>query len=189
MKLLLAFFFISFASVLGAQISEVKLTTEEISLVARLVIGEAEGESFEGKKMVAETILNRLVKGGFGTSIKGIIEHPKQYDARWNAVLWAREPKQEDIEAVQSAIDNPTLPIDVVYYVNLKSLPEGNSWRERLEELGHFKTEGSHSFYYGYEGRNGTMRAKKVMIPKEMREINMTRDNTNVQIILGVHKQ
>jgi spore germination cell wall hydrolase CwlJ-like protein len=189
MKNIIAIFFLFFASVLGAQISEVKLSTEEISLVARLVIGEAEGESPEGKKMVAETILNRLVKGGFGTSIKGIIEYPKQYDARWNATLWAREPKQEDIEAVQSAIDNPTLPIDVVYYVNLKSLPEGNSWRKKLEELGHFKTEGSHSFYYGFEGRNGTMRTKKVIFPKEMSEINVPRDNTNVQTILRAHKQ
>jgi spore germination cell wall hydrolase CwlJ-like protein len=189
MKLLLSFLFFFFASVLGAQISEVKLTTEEISMVARLVIGEAEGESFEGKKMVAETILNRLVKGGFGTSIKGIIEHPKQYDARWNESLWAREPKEEDLKAVREALDNPGLPIDVVFYVNLKSLPKGNSWRERLESLGHFKTEGAHSFYYGFEGQNGTMRAKKVTLPKEMREINVPRDNTNVQTILGVHKQ
>jgi spore germination cell wall hydrolase CwlJ-like protein len=189
MKTILAILFFFFASVLGAQISEVKLTTEEISKVARIVIVEAEGESFEGKKMVAETILNRLAKGGFGSSIKGIIEFPKQYDARWNASLWAREPKEEDLKAVRDAIDNPTLPIDVVYYVNLKSLPEGNSWRGRLEELGHFKTEGAHSFYYGFEGQNGTVRPKKVMIPKEMREIHMTRDNTNVQTILGVHKQ
>ncbi len=187
MKLFLAFLFLFFASVLGAQTLEV--TSEEVTLIAKLVIGEAEGESFEGKKMVAETILNRLVKGGFGSSIKGIIEFPGQYDARWNASLWAREPKQEDLKAVRDAIDNPTLPIDVVYYVNLKSLPEGNSWRERLESLGHFKTEGSHSFYYGFETKNGTVRPKKVMIPKEMREINVPRDNTNVQIILGVHKQ
>jgi spore germination cell wall hydrolase CwlJ-like protein len=187
MKNIIAIFFLIFASVLGAQTLEV--TSEEVTLIAKLVIGEAEGESFEGKKMVAETILNRLVKGGFGTSVKNIIEFPGQYDARWNASLWAREPKQEDLKAVREALDNPSLPIDVVFYVNLKSLPEGNSWRKRLEELGHFKTEGAHSFYYGFETNNGTVRAKKVMIPKEMREINVPRDNTNVQIILGVHKE
>lgn len=188
MKNIIAIFFISFfASFVQAQTLEV--STEEVTLIAKLVIGEAEGESFEGKKMVAETILNRLVKGGFGTSVKGIIEFPGQYDARWNASLWAREPKEEDLKAVRDAIDNPSLPIDVVFYVNLKSLPKGNSWRTRLEELGHFKTEGAHSFYYGFETKNGTVRPKKVMIPKEMREIHMTRDNTNVQIILGVHKE
>jgi spore germination cell wall hydrolase CwlJ-like protein len=187
MKTFLILLFFIFASVLGAQTLEV--TSEEVTLIAKLVIGEAEGESFEGKKMVAETILNRLVKGGFGTSVKGIIEFPGQYDARWNASLWAREPKEEDLKAVRDAIDNPTLPIDVVFYVNTKHLPRGNGWRERLESLGHFKTEGAHSFYYGFETKNGTMRAKKVMIPKEMREINVPRDNTNVQIILGVHKE
>jgi spore germination cell wall hydrolase CwlJ-like protein len=187
MKLLLAFLFFFFASFVQAQTLEV--SNEDISLIAKLVIGEAEGESFEGKKMVAETILNRLVKGGFGTSVKNIIEFPGQYDARWNASLWAREPKEEDLKAVRDAIDNPTLPIDVVFYVNTKHLPRGNGWRERLESLGHFKTEGAHSFYYGFETKNGTVRPKKVMIPKEMREINVPRDNTNVQIILGVHKE
>ena len=145
MKTFLTILFFIFASVLGAQTLEV--TPEEVTLIARLVIGEAEGESFEGKKLVAETILNRLVKGGFGSSVKGIIEFPGQYDARWNASLWAREPKEEDLKAVRDAIDNPTLPIDVVFYVNTKHLPRGNGWRERLESLGHFKTEGSHSFY------------------------------------------
>jgi spore germination cell wall hydrolase CwlJ-like protein len=187
MKTFLILLFFIFASVLGAQTLEV--TSEEVTLIAKLVIGEAEGESFEGKKMVAETILNRLVKGGFGASVKGIIEFPGQYDARWNASLWAREPKEEDFKAVREAIDNPSLPIDVVFYVNTKHLPRGNGWRERLESLGHFKTEGSHSFYYGFETKNGTVRPKKVMIPKEMREINVPRDNTNVQIILGVHKE
>lgn len=187
MKTILTFLFFIFASLLGAQTLEV--TSEEVTLIAKLVIGEAEGESFEGKKMVAETILNRLVKGGFGASVKGIIEFPRQYDARWNASLWAREPKEEDLKAVREAIDNPSLPIDVVFYVNLKSLPEGNSWRKKLEELGHFKTEGSHSFYYGFEGQDGTMRRKLVKLPKSMTEINMQRDNTNVQTILRAHKQ
>jgi spore germination cell wall hydrolase CwlJ-like protein len=187
MKNVLAILLVSFfASVMGAQTLEV--STEDISLIAKLVIGEAEGESFEGKKMVAETILNRLVKGEFGSSVKGIIEYPGQYDARWNASLWAREPKQEDLNAVKEAIENPSLPIDVVFYVNLKSLPEGNSWRKKLESLGHFKTEGAHSFYYGFEGQNGTMRRKVVKLPKEMTEIKMQRDNTRTELILRIRE-
>ena len=187
MKNVLAILVFSFfASVMGAQTLEV--STEDISLIAKLVIGEAEGESFEGKKMVAETILNRLVKGGFGSSVKGIIEYPGQYDARWNASLWAREPKQEDLDAVKEAIENPSLPIDVVFYVNLKSLPEGNNWRKKLESLGHFKTEGAHSFYYGFEGQNGTMRRKVVKLPKEMTEIKMQRDNTRTELVLRIRE-
>ena len=187
MKNVLAIFALSFfASFAQAQTLEV--TPEEVTLIAKLVIGEAEGESFEGKKMVAETILNRLVKGGFGTSVKGIIEFPGQYDARWNASLWAREPKQEDLDAVKEAIENPSLPIDVVFYVNTKHLPRGNNWREKLESLGHFKTEGAHSFYYGFEGKDGTMRRKLVKLPKSMTEINMQRDNTRTELILRIRE-
>lgn len=186
MKTFLTILVLFFASVLGAQTLEV--TPEEVTLIARLVIGEAEGESFEGKKLVAETILNRLVKGGFGSSVKGIIEFPGQYDARWNTSLWAREPKEEDLKAVRDAIDNPSLPIDVVFYVNTKHLPRGNGWREKLESLGHFKTEGAHSFYYGFENKNGTVRPKKVMLPKEMREINVPRDNTRTELVLRIRE-
>ena len=186
MKTFLTILFFIFASTLGAQTLEV--TSEEVTLIAKLVIGEAEGESLEGKKMVAETILNRLVKGGFGTSVKGIIEFPGQYDARWNTSLWAREPKEEDLKAVRDAIDNPSLPIDVVFYVNTKHLPRGNGWREKLESLGHFKTEGSHSFYYGFEGQDGTMRRKLVKLPKSMTEINMQRDNTRTELVLRIRE-
>jgi hypothetical protein len=76
----------------------------------------------------------------------------------------------------------------VVFYVNLKSLPEGNSWRKKLESLGHFKTEGAHSFYYGFEGQNGTMRAKKIKLPKEMTEIKMQRDNTRTELVLRIRE-
>jgi N-acetylmuramoyl-L-alanine amidase len=99
----------------------ISLNESEVNMIARLIIGEAEGESFEGKKMIAETILNRLISDKFPNTVKDVIEQPKQYDARWNESLWNREPKEEDIKAVKEALINPSLPLDVVYYVSLST--------------------------------------------------------------------
>lgn len=186
MKLFLPILFLLAASNMAAQNLNIKLTSDEVTLIAKLIIGEAEGESFTGKKLVAETILNRLVAPNFPKTVQGIIEQPGQYDARWNASLWAREPQAEDLAAVQAAIDEPSLPIDVIFYVRMSTLPEGNSWRKRLETLGHFKTEGAHSFYYGFDTKSGITRPKKVTIPKGMADIKMSRDNTKINLPLNI---
>ena len=177
------------ASNMAAQNLNLKLTSDEVTLIAKLVIGEAEGESFTGKKLVAETILNRLVAPNFPKSIQAIIEQPGQYDARWNATLWAREPQAEDLAAVQAAIDEPSLPIDVIFYVRMNTLPEGNSWRKRLETLGHFQTEGAHSFYYGFDTKSGIIRPKKITMPKGMADIKMPQDNTKIYKPLNICNQ
>ena len=180
MKQVILLFLFLLSSHAAAQNLHINLTSDEVKLIAKLIIGEAEGESFIGKKLVAETILNRLIAPDFPKTIKEIIEQKGQYDARWNASLWAREPMAEDIAAVQAALDEPQLPIDVIFYVNLSSLPENNSWRQKLESLGHYKTEGSHTFYYGYDTKSGITRTKKVTMPKSMVDIKMSRDNTNI---------
>lgn len=189
MKQILTFLFLFAASYTAAQNLNINLTSDEVRLIAKLVIGEAEGESFIGKKLVAETILNRLVAPNFPKSVQAIIEQPGQYDARWNASLWAREPQAEDLAAVQAAIDDPSLPIDVIFYVRMSTLPEGNSWRKRLESLGHYKTEGAHSFYYGFDTKSGITRHKKVTMPKGMVDIKMSRDNTIINKPLNICNQ
>jgi spore germination cell wall hydrolase CwlJ-like protein len=181
MKLFLTtlFFIVSFT--IKAQY--INLTESEVTMIARLIVGEAEGESFEGKKYIAETILNRMISDKFPNTVEAVIEQPRQYDARWNASLWDRKPGEEDIRAVREALINPSLPIDVVYYVKLSTLPENNLWRKRLEELGIYKKEGAHTFFYGFEDHTETKRPKVNTIPKGMAEIKMAVDNTAVKSI------
>ena len=60
------------------------LTDEEIDLVALCVMGEAEGESEEGKRMVIDVILNRLDSPRFANTIHGVIYAKGAFECMWN---------------------------------------------------------------------------------------------------------
>lgn len=60
------------------------LTDEEIDLIALCVMGEAEGESEEGKRMVIDVILNRLDSPRFANTIHGVIYAKGAFECMWN---------------------------------------------------------------------------------------------------------
>ena len=95
MKLFLTILFFVVPFTIKAQY--INLTESEVNMIARLIVGEAEGESFQGKKFIAETILNRMVSDKFPNTVEAVIEQPKQYDARWNASLWVLIPLLVDV--------------------------------------------------------------------------------------------
>lgn len=59
--------------------SAVKVSDEDIYLVATVVAMEALGESYEGKLAVANVIVNRLLSGHWGNTIKDVIYAPGQF--------------------------------------------------------------------------------------------------------------
>ena len=73
---------------------ETVLTEEEIKLVARMTMAEAEGESELGQRLVIDTILNRLDSGHFPNTIEGVLFQPHQFSpiesGRWDR-CWAKE--------------------------------------------------------------------------------------------------
>lgn len=59
--------------------SAVKVSDEDIYLVATVVAMEALGESYEGKLAVANVIVNRLLSGYWGDTIEDVIYAPGQF--------------------------------------------------------------------------------------------------------------
>lgn len=53
--------------------------SDDIRLLAQLVIAEAEGEPFEGQRMVADVVLNRVDYIGFPNDIRSVIYQPGQF--------------------------------------------------------------------------------------------------------------
>lgn len=51
----------------------------DICYIARVVEAEAGNQSDKGKRLVADTVLNRLNNGSFGEDVKSIIEQENQY--------------------------------------------------------------------------------------------------------------
>lgn len=65
-------------------IQEEPLSEEEINLIALVVMAEAEGESEDGKRLVIDTILNRVDSERFPETVEGVIYQRNQFTSIWN---------------------------------------------------------------------------------------------------------
>ena len=63
------------------------LTEEEIELIALVTMGEAEGESEYGLRLVIDVILNRVERDEFPDTVEGVIYAPEQFAVMWNGRL------------------------------------------------------------------------------------------------------
>jgi hypothetical protein len=102
-----------------------KLTREEIQLLANVIWAEARGESAEGQQAVAEVILNRIASDKFPDTLSSVIYAEGQF--RSVDVLDEAEPYQAQYMAIDRAIYGPyVLPMDVVHFATFRT--NNNVW-------------------------------------------------------------
>ena len=91
------------------------MSEEDISLIALLTMAEAEGEPEEGKRVVIDTVLNRMDSPHFPDTAYGVIYQPSHFSSMWNGrvnkVSATEECKQLVREELISRRDN-----EVVYF-------------------------------------------------------------------------
>jgi N-acetylmuramoyl-L-alanine amidase len=92
-------------------------TAEEIEMLAKLVYGEARGESFEGKVAVASVALNRLKSSTFPDTVKGVIFEPRAFTAVADGQYYMT-PGGDSYRAVYHAIRGWDPSGGAVYYFN-----------------------------------------------------------------------
>lgn len=61
-----------------------EFTEEEIELIALVTVGEAEGESELGKRLVADTIINRVHSDIYPNTVNEVCYQPNQYSCLHN---------------------------------------------------------------------------------------------------------
>lgn len=61
-----------------------KMSERDIAQIALVTMAEAEGECEEGKRLVIDTILNRLDSAYFPNTVEGVIYQPYQFSSMWN---------------------------------------------------------------------------------------------------------
>lgn len=111
------------------------LTEDEIRLIARMTMAEAEGESEYGKRLVIDTILNRVDSSEFPNTVNGVIYQKGQFSPVTNGRL-DRCPVRNDIyDLVLEELESRTN--SEVLFFNMGGYP---SWATPL-----FK-EGCHYF-------------------------------------------
>lgn len=93
------------------------ISQSDVYDLARLVHGEARGESFEGKVAIVAVVLNRLESKKFGNSVQKVIFEPGAFTAI-NDGQFYMEPDESSHQAVQAALRGWDPTGGAIYYWN-----------------------------------------------------------------------
>ena len=126
-------------SLTGA-ISAALYQESELSLLARLVSGEARGEPYIGQVAVAAVVLNRVRSDEFPDTISGVIFQPGAFDAVWDG-QFDLTPTDSCIRAARDAINGWDPTGGCVYYYNPSTATNEWIWTRQVQ-----LTIGRHAF-------------------------------------------
>ncbi|MCM1578804.1 MAG: cell wall hydrolase [Ruminococcus sp.] len=94
---------------------EETLSDEEIELIARVTMAEAEGESEYAKRLVIDTVLNRADSERFPDTVTDVIFQPHQFSVMHNGRYDRCEATDELITLVKEELNERT-DSDVVFF-------------------------------------------------------------------------
>lgn len=84
------------------------ITQEEIDLIASVTMAEAEGETELGKRLVIDTILNRMDDPHFPDTVHDVIYYPNAFSVMWNGRIDRCHVMPEIVELVKEELLNRT---------------------------------------------------------------------------------
>ena len=93
----------------------ISVSNEDIELLALVTMAETEGESEEGKRMVIDTILNRVDSERFDNTISEVIYAPNQFTSMWNGRVDRCYVADDICQLVIEELTNRT-NYDVLYF-------------------------------------------------------------------------
>ncbi len=91
--------------------------SSNLNLLARLVYGEARGESYTGQVAVAAVVLNRVKSSSFPNTISGVIYQSGAFDAVSDGQI-NLAPNSTAIKAAQDALNGWDPSYGAIYYFN-----------------------------------------------------------------------
>lgn len=83
---------------------ETILSQKDIELIALVTMAEAEGECEEGKRLVIDTILNRMDSKHFPNTIRQVIYQPNQFSSIWNGRVDRCEVREDICQLVREEL-------------------------------------------------------------------------------------
>ena len=124
----------------GAALTATVYRETELTLLARLVSGEARGEPYIGQVAVAAVVLNRVKHAAFPNTISGVIFQSGAFDAVWDG-QFDMEPSDSCYRAARDAMNGWDPTGGCVFYYNPRTAT--NAWiLTRTVQL----TIGQHAF-------------------------------------------
>lgn len=92
------------------------VSEEELLLLQKIVMAEAEGEPYQGKVAVANVVLNRLRSANFPDTIYKVIYQKHQFSPVANGRLKRVKPNDDSIKAVNAALSGVKEVPDSTYF-------------------------------------------------------------------------
>ena len=91
------------------------ISNDDVELIALVTMAEAEGECEEGKRLVIDTILNRVDSGYFPNTISEVIYQPGQFTSMWNGRADICYPSDDICQLVREEVSCRT-NYDVTFF-------------------------------------------------------------------------
>lgn len=91
------------------------ITMDDAVLIAKLVLAEAEGEPEMGKRLVIDTVLNRLESEDFPNTVYDVVYQPYHYDPAWDGRIDLFSELDDTFKLVVDEIHNRTNS-EVLYF-------------------------------------------------------------------------
>lgn len=120
------------------------VSEEDLLLLQKIVMAEAEGEPYQGKVAVANVVLNRLRSANFPDTIYDVIYQKSQFSPVANGRLKRVKPNADSIKAVNAALMGvKEVSDDTYFFLSLKLAQDLTVHHSRTLA----KTIGNHTFY------------------------------------------
>ncbi len=88
------------------EIQENDISEKDIELIALVTMAEAEGEPEEGKRLVIDTILNRVDSEHFPDTVYDVIYQPNQFTSMWNGRTDRCEVREDFVALVKDELES-----------------------------------------------------------------------------------
>lgn len=125
---------------LTGTISAALYRESELSLLARLVSGEARGEPYIGQVAVAAVVLNRVRSDEFPDTVSSVIFQPGAFDAVWDG-QFDMTPTDSAVRAARDAMNGWDPTGGCTYYYNPATATNSWIWSRQVQ-----LTIGQHAF-------------------------------------------
>lgn len=120
--------------------SKTTSNNQDVTLLARLINGEARGEPYEGQVAVGAVILNRTRNPKFPSTVAGVIYQPGAFTAIVDGQINAKL-EQSSINAARDALNGWDPSGGAIYYFNPATATSSWIWSRPL-----IKVIGNHRF-------------------------------------------
>lgn len=88
--------------------TEELMPIEDVELIALVTMAEAEGECEDGKRLVIDTILNRVDSEHFPDTVYEVIYQPNQFSPMWNGRVERCEVREDICQLVKEELESRT---------------------------------------------------------------------------------